>query len=53
MTDDATVYTCKGPPVCLLEDDDAVAAMQAGCPWCKQTIMHPDGSETVLDVTVQ
>ena len=41
------VFVCAGPPQCLLEDDEAVEAMKAGCPWCKVTTVHPDGAETV------
>jgi len=43
------VFVCQGPPVCLLQDDDAVKAQIAGCPWCKVITLHADGSETVTE----
>jgi hypothetical protein len=46
---DPQVIVCQGPPICLLQGDEAVAAMKAGCPWCRRTTMHEDGSETVRE----
>jgi len=50
---DPRVFVCQGPPVCELQDEDAVraqqmraAGMKEGCPWCKVITVHPDGSET-------
>ena len=49
---DPMVVVCKGPPICMLEGDAACAAIEAGCPWCKRIVIHPDGSETVYDVPI-
>jgi hypothetical protein len=48
MADDdvASVIVCRGPPDCLLEDDEAVANQLAGCPMCKRIAVHADGTET-------
>ena len=48
--EDPSVIVCAGPPLCLLRDDEAVAAMP--CPWCKRITTHPDGSETVTGQAV-
>jgi hypothetical protein len=42
------VIACAGPPACLLEGDDAVAAAQAGCQWCRRITVGENGdiSET-------
>lgn len=37
-SDTSILHVCAGPPVCYLEDDEAVEAMQKGCPWCKREI---------------
>lgn len=50
---DPIVTVCAGPPLCLLEGDDAVAAAQSGCELCKRITVHPDGSETVQERTIQ
>lgn len=50
--DDPTVTVCAGPPMCALEGDDAVAWALAGCPLCKRIVIHPDGSETVIERTI-
>jgi hypothetical protein len=50
---DPIIHVCQGPPVCMLEGDTAVAAQQNGCPWCKRIIVHPDGTETVLEPSRQ
>jgi hypothetical protein len=48
--DDVTViHVCAGPPACLLEGDDAVAAMQAGCVWCRRITIDADGNEAVTE----
>lgn len=47
--EDPVVVVCAGPPVCMLEDDEAVAAQVAGCVWCKRITCHADGSETVTE----
>lgn len=46
IDDDATVTVCAGPPLCLFEDDEAVANALAGCPNCRRIVVHPDGTET-------
>jgi len=46
---DPMVIVCQGPPVCLLQDDAAMKAQIAGCPWCRRTIVHADGTETVTE----
>lgn len=50
--EDPSVIVCAGPPLCQLEDDAAVAAAMAGCPWCKRIVMHPDGSETITTLEI-
>lgn len=40
-----SVIVCAGPPACSLEGDEAVAAQQAGCPWCRRITIMPDGRE--------
>lgn len=42
----AVVWVCQGSPRCLLEGDEAVAAMQAGCVWCDQIYFDELGNET-------
>lgn len=42
----ARVFVCAGPPHCLLQDEEAVRAMQDDCPWCKVVTIHADGGET-------
>jgi hypothetical protein len=51
--DDPTVTVCAGPPLCMLQGDEAVAAAQAGCELCKRITIHPDGTETVRERTIQ
>ena len=51
--DDPMAITCAGPPLCLLEDDAAVAAQDAGCELCKRIVCHPDGTEIVIQRTIQ
>jgi len=46
---DPEVIVCQGPPVCHLTNEQAIAAQQAGCRWCKRIILHYDGSETVIE----
>lgn len=49
MTADPKIIVCQGPPRCMLTGDAAVKAQRKGCPWCKQIIVHEDGSETVIE----
>lgn len=38
MTEDddvARIFVCQGPPRCDLHGDEAVAAQEAGCPFCR------------------
>jgi hypothetical protein len=37
------VIVCQGPPICDLMDDDAVAAQNAGCRWCKRILVGKEG----------
>ncbi len=48
MTDnnDCEIIVCAGPPECPFTDDEAVENARNGCPLCKRTIYHADGSET-------
>ena len=44
MTDrDPIIIVCQGPPKCLLEGDEAIAAQEAGCPWCKRITVDEFG----------
>ncbi len=49
MTPEPRVIVCQGPPLCMLEDDEAQAAQEAGCVWCKYIWLHEDGSQTVRE----
>ena len=51
--EDPMVVVCAGPPLCRLQDDEAVAAARAGCEFCKRIIIHADGTETVEERTIQ
>ncbi|MEP0323293.1 MULTISPECIES: hypothetical protein [Hyphomicrobiales] len=48
MDDDlAEITVCQGPPRCDLEGDEAIAAIEAGCPWCMKITVDPvTGEET-------
>lgn len=50
--EDVMVIVCAGPPLCLLEDDAAVQAQVVGCEFCKRIIIHPDGSEEVIERSI-
>ena len=52
IDDDPTVTVCTGPPLCLLGGDEAVEAAKAGCELCKRIIIHPDGTETVIERSI-
>lgn len=43
---EAEIVCCEGPPLCLLEGDEAVANANAGCPRCLHIVIHADGTET-------
>jgi hypothetical protein len=45
----ATIWVCQGPPRCALEGDEAVAAQQAGCVWCKRVVIFEDGTERAIE----
>jgi hypothetical protein len=49
MTEEPQVIICQGPPRCSLEGDEAVAAQEAGCVWCRRITLHEDGTETVTE----
>lgn len=47
MSDDATtIIVCAGPPACALQGDEAVAAQQEGCVWCRRITIADDGTES-------
>lgn len=46
---DPMVIVCQGPPACMLEGAEAVAAAEAGCVWCARITVHPDGTETIVE----
>ena len=50
--DDPMIIVCAGPPLCLLQSDDAVRAQENGCELCKRIIVHPDGTEIVRERTI-
>jgi hypothetical protein len=50
--DDPMVTVCAGPPLCLLEGDEAVAAANNGCELCKHIICYPDGTETIIERSI-
>lgn len=37
--DTAEVIACAGPPVCLLEEDEAYEAQHKGCPKCVRFVV--------------
>lgn len=51
MTDESPpqIIVSQGPPRCDLQDDEAVAAQVAGCPWCRRITVYPDGREEVKE----
>jgi hypothetical protein len=44
----STVWVCQGPPRCDLTGDEAVAAQQNGCTFCKQIRIADDGTELTI-----
>lgn len=52
MTDNnnTTIWVCQGPPICNLQDDDAVRAQENGCVWCKRIVIDEYGNEQVFDI---
>ena len=46
MTEESEVIVCAGPPLCPLEDLEAMQAALHGCPNCRHIIIHADGTET-------
>jgi hypothetical protein len=52
-TDTCRVFVCQGPPACALQDDEAVAAQIEGCPWCRVTTFHADGTITTSEPSRQ
>lgn len=51
--DHPMITVCAGPPLCELQGDDAERAQRDGCLLCKRIICHPDGSETIIERTLQ
>jgi len=47
-----TIHVCAGPPACSLQGDDAVAAQEKDCPWCKRILIR-DGVESVTEPSKQ
>ncbi len=47
--EDPMVVCCQGPPRCMLQGDEAEKAIKAGCVWCRRIIVHPDGTETMIE----
>ena len=45
----ATIWVCQGPPLCQLENDEAVAAQLAGCVWCRRIVIDQDGTERISE----
>jgi hypothetical protein len=43
--DEAEIIVCAGPPLCLFQDDEAIEAATAGCPYCRHIVMRADGGE--------
>jgi len=46
---DPVIVVCQGPPRCLLDGDEAIAAQARGCYWCRRIIVHADGTETIKE----
>lgn len=44
-----TIWSCQGPPRCDLQGDEAVAAQEAGCRFCKQIRVADDGTELTIE----
>ena len=44
-----SVWVCQGPPRCDLEGEDAIAAQESQCPFCKEIRIAPDGTETIIE----
>lgn len=40
------IIICVGPPLCLLQGDEAVQNQIDGCPKCRRVTVAPDGRET-------
>jgi hypothetical protein len=43
----ATIWVCQGPPRCALEGDDAVAAQENGCKWCRRIMVDGEGETEI------
>lgn len=52
MDDDPIVIVCAGPPLCDLQDEDAVRAQKDGCGLCNRIVIHGDGTETVIERSI-
>lgn len=44
--EDPEIIVCQGPPLCELQDEEAVKNQLAGCPLCKRIVVHADGTQT-------
>lgn len=50
MTPDfTTIWVCQGPPRCGLEGEEAMAAQEAGCVFCKQIRVADNGTEMTIE----
>lgn len=45
INEPAEIIVCAGPPLCLLQEDEAVEAAEAGCPNCRHILVHGNGVE--------
>lgn len=48
-----TIFVCQGPPRCDLQGDEAVAAQEAGCPFCKRILLDDQFNETIIEPSEQ
>lgn len=48
----ADVVVCAGPPVCMLQAEEADAEMSAGCPLCRRIRIESDGTQTEFKAKV-
>lgn len=42
------IAICQGPPRCDLVGDAAIAAINAGCPFCRRIRIDEDGNESEI-----
>ena len=44
-----TIFVCQGPPRCDLQGDDAIAAQENDCPFCKKIHIDEQFNETFVE----